>query len=131
MPLRVDGIEGGDIEGQPPDERRKVKWLGWLWLGTPFRLELDVTPNYTNDDFVTAKLCLFVDNIEVMVLDVSRQLRDEYFSWRFFGVSALKAGPWMAQLNDLAGQLHVAERQSVLDRERSFYGGKAGKIELD
>jgi hypothetical protein len=125
MPVAVTGIEGGDLTSP------RGRWLGWVWLGTRFRLQLEISPNYVGSDFDTAKLHLSADDQEVMTLDVSQRLQDEYYRWRVFGVSALKAGAWMAQLNDLAGQLQVAERQSTLDRERSFYGEKAQKIELD
>jgi hypothetical protein len=47
-----------------------------------------------------------------MVLDVNQDLfAEDYSRWHFFDVSALKPGPWMAKINDLAGQLRVADGQ--------------------
>lgn len=66
-----------------------------------------------------------------MHLDVSSRLSDEYCIWRVFGVSAFKAGPWMPQLNELAGRLRIADEQWKRDHEKQLYGEKAGNIELD
>jgi len=64
-----------------------------------------------------------------MTLDVSQRVTSEYYLRKVFDVSAFKAGRWMAQINDLAGELRIAEGQSRRDYERSLYEEKARNIE--
>lgn len=130
MPVALDGLDGGKV-ARNEFGGREGTWLGWNWDGEAYRLELTVSPNYTSADFDTGDLKLSVGDEPVMHLDVSQRLGDEYDKWRVFGVSAFKAGPWMAKLNELAGQLRIADRQWFRDHEKSFYGEKAGKIQLD
>ncbi|MCB2228391.1 MAG: hypothetical protein KQH53_17055 [Desulfarculaceae bacterium] len=129
-PIPVDGLDGGQI---PRREHGALggKSLGWTWDGDTYQMALEIRKNYTDDDFETGDLRMWVADAMVMHLDVSLQLSDGYDSWRVFGVSAFKAGPWMAQLNELAGRLRVAEGQGLRDYEKEFYGEKAKKIDLD
>jgi hypothetical protein len=68
-----------------------------------------------------------------MHLDVVQRSRPgaEYSSWGVTNVSAFKAGPWMLQLNELAGRLRIADQQWKREHEKQFYGEKAGNIELE
>lgn len=66
----------------------------------------------------------------VWTLDVSQDFNSEYDEWKVYGVSAFKAGPWMAQINDLAGRLEIADRQWLRDHDKKFWGEKAAQIEL-
>ena len=128
MPLPIAGLEGGEGPIDPVNE--KGKWLAWDWQGSRIKLQLDISHN-SGWDFNTGKLHISVDNVEVAVLDVSQRLTAEYDAWTFSDVSAFRAGPWMSQLNDLAGQLRIAKSQSRRDSERSLYEDKARNIELE
>jgi hypothetical protein len=66
-----------------------------------------------------------------MHLDVTQRIADESDRLRVIGVSALRAGPWMSQINELAGQLRIADQQQVRNHERTFYGKKADDIKMD
>lgn len=126
MPL--EGWVSGDLDGG-----ERGKWLGWIWEDASFRLELIVRSSFfpPEDGSTLGDLKLTVDDEQVMHLDVSQRLGDEYDSWRVSGVSAFKAGPWMAQLNELAGRLQIAKSQQLRDLEKSFYSKRAGNIELE
>jgi hypothetical protein len=118
MPLPIAGLEGGG----EPSGRDSGKWLACDWQGSRIRLQLHTS---------NSKLSLYVDNVEVMILDVYQQPMWEYDRFAIFGVSGLRAGPWMTQINDLAGQLRIAEAKRRRDYERSLYEDKARNIELD
>ena len=67
----------------------------------------------------------------VMHLGVSQRIDREFAPWRVFGVSALRIGPWMSRLNEIAGRLRIADGQMRRDHDKTFYGEKAKNIELD
>jgi hypothetical protein len=102
-------------EGRTPAKRqgaREGKWVGWSWDGVPYRMELSVNPNYSSDfddDLDTGELRLWEKGELVMHLDVFKRVEVQYDQWTVFGVSALRAGPWMLRLNELAGRLRIAD----------------------
>lgn len=129
MPINVELLSGGDLAPEGHSVR-SGKWLEWSWGQQVFRLEMTISPNYVGGDTNLGKLTLSVGSELVLQLDVSQRLESEYYDWTVFGVSAFKAGSWMAQLNELAGRLEIADRQRMRDHDKKFYGDKAAQIEL-
>lgn len=127
IPMPIAGLDGGKYDGQ------QGTWLGWNWGNVPFRLESTVSASsyMPEDSSILGDLKLIVDGDLVMYLKVKQQLGDEYDTWRMYSVDALKAGPWMAQVNELAGRLRIANSQRYRDTERNSLVEKAQKIELD
>lgn len=129
MPFSLEKLSGGE----PTDEvqsTRRGKWLEWSWAQHLFRLELTITPNYVGAGTNIGHLKLSVDGEMTIELDVSQDFNSEYDDWKVYGVSAFKAGPWMAQLNDLAGRLEIADRQWLRDHDKKLWGEKAAHIQL-
>jgi hypothetical protein len=129
MPIEIELLSGDDL-AREGHSARSGKWLEWSWAQHVFRLELTVSSDYVGGDTNLGNLTLSVDGELALLLDVSHRLKSEYYDWGFFGVSAFKAGPWMTQLNELAGRLEIADRQWMRDHDKKFYGEKAAKIDL-
>ena len=98
----------------------------------PIRLELTVSPSYGSADLSElGDLRLWRGDELVMHLDVLQRIDREFAPWTVFGVRALQVGPWMPQLNEVAGRLRIADGQGRRDRDKTFYNEKAKNIELD
>jgi hypothetical protein len=128
MPVAVTGLDGGKTPAQE-HSMREGTWLGWTSNDERYRLELSISSAFSD----LGDLRLWVGEQLVMHLDVVQRSRPgaEYSSWGVTDVSAFKAGPWMLQLNELAGRLRIADGQWKRDHEKQHYGEKAGNIELD
>jgi hypothetical protein len=98
-PLTIENLDGGDTTAKP-HAFRGGKWLAWCWAGSNFRLELEVSANHSGGDRELGDLRLFVNEVDVLHLDVSQGLDDRSGSWAVFGVSGFRAGHWMAALNE-------------------------------
>jgi hypothetical protein len=129
-PVPVDDLNGGKKPSHD-NEGREGKWIRWTWKGERYQLELVERSNYTGEDNTSGDLRFWVNGDLMMCLDVYQRMEDEYDTWNVLGVSELHPGSWMALANELAGRLRIADRQNLLEHERSFYGEKAEKIELD
>lgn len=132
MPIDIEQFSGGET---PNDKNvaRPVVWLDWSWMQFQFRLEWARNTNWDGGTD-TGNLKLSVNGELVLHLDVSEERVDDYGFredyWKVYGVSAFKAGPWMTQVNELAGRLKILDRDFLRDHERKFYGEKAKNIEL-
>ena len=130
-PFTVGPLEQGRTP-RHPHGGREGEWLGWTMDAMPYRLELTVSPRYGSADLSElGDLRLWQGDELVMHLDVLQRIDREFAPWTVFGVSALQVGPWMPQLNEVAGRLRIADGQGRRDRDKTFYGEKAKNIELD
>ena len=124
MPVAIAALEGSEAGAG------KAKWIAWTRNGLRFRLQLDAGSNDNAAAARIGELTLAVDGEEVLRLDVAHGVGDDHDRWRVSGVSAFRAGPWMMQLNELAGELRIANSQTVREHVLQFYGEKARNIVL-
>jgi hypothetical protein len=109
-PLPFGAINEGRMPAQNPGER-DGRWVSWLRNGIAYRLELWVNPDNSSvfeDDINIGDLRLWVDGEAVMHLNVLKRAEVQHDRWTPFGVSSLRAGPWMLRLNELAACLRTA-----------------------
>lgn len=128
-PLAIENLNGANTAAKP-DAVRGGKWLAWRWAGSNFRLELEVSANHTGGDSELGDLRLYVNEVDVLHLDVSQELGDNCESWSVFGVSGFRAGRWMTELNEIAGHLRIADSNWSRAQDREFYSKQAENIEL-
>ncbi|HEY3918766.1 MAG TPA: hypothetical protein VGL83_13290 [Stellaceae bacterium] len=124
MPAGVARIDGSDAANGKP------KWIAWTRNNLRFRLQLDAVSNDSVDGTRLGDLKLSVDDEDVLHLDVTQRVGEEYDQWRALGVSGFRAGPWMMQLNEFAGELRIASSQTMREHALRFYGEKARNIVL-
>ena len=129
-PIKIKLLDGGDFpDGKHP--AKNGKWLELLWKEHSIRLEL--IENRDFDYGSTGVLQLIFDGSLVLELGVSPVDRGEYSvsgDWRYHSVNAFVAGTWMAQINDIAGQLEIARMDEWYKREKGFLEEKSDQIEL-
>jgi hypothetical protein len=128
LPLAVEGLDGGDVPAK--DDGLRDVWLAFRWDGTRFRVDRAAYLSDTGEDGYLGDIHIWADDAEVLVLDVSRDERDEYDRWRWHGVSAFRAGPWMAKLVDLSGRVIIADREWKQRYVRDFYGQRADRVDF-
>ncbi len=128
MPLLIEGLEGSTFDEDGSTEQGQ--WLAWKWHEYNHRLELTIRADYVGSASRSGDLRFFVDNELVMHLDVSQRPQAEYYTWKHYGVCALKPGIWMTHINELAGRLTILDGQSRRDYEEKLFGERARNVEL-
>jgi len=103
------------------------RWVAWTYGGTKYRLELDAHNAYEGEGYF-GNLALSVNNAPV--LDITVSGGGEFIRWHMIGVNAFRAGPWMVQVNDLAGQLRNADRAATHGRDLDRTQETANRIDL-
>ena len=98
--------------------------------GIPYRLELTASPSYGSTNLTDlGDLRLLEGDELVMHLGVSQHIDREFAPWRVFGVSALRVGPWMSRLNEIAGRLGI--RRGSAPRPHNKTLSQSQEPELD
>lgn len=124
MPVALEAFDGSEAGAG------KAKWIAWTRDGQRFRLQLDAGSNDNAAATRLGELRLRVDGEEVLCLDVAQGAGDDHERWRVSGVGSFRVGPWMMQLNELAGELRIASTETVRAHVLQFYGEKARNIVL-
>jgi hypothetical protein len=118
-PFEIEGLDTFDGHG-----------IAWKWQGFEFGLKLMKHPNYISYDKNYGDIVVHANGEQVLKLDVSSDMADEYDRWSYHGVSGLVPGPWMAALVDFAGALRLSETKRQRDWQDKYYTDKAAGIRL-
>ncbi|MBJ3764598.1 hypothetical protein ILP92_17825 [Maribius pontilimi] len=93
----------------------KVKTIDFTFNDGHYRLILrDRGMSYAPDDpYRLGEVELFTEIERVAKLEIVEDISKEYSQWEFSEVRALKVGPWMQDLLDMATQIEVSRRRRM------------------
>lgn len=106
------------------------KVLIWLWGGRPYRMEIDASGARVENDELKASLVLYVEDDEVLELDVTRPQGGAEELWTVADVAALQAGDWMAEFAAFAAKLKQADEEKHRQMQFERRSVRAARIEL-
>jgi hypothetical protein len=112
------------------EDSPQPKVLTWLWDGRPYRMEIDAGGATVEKDELRTGLVLYVEDDEVLELEVTRPQGGAEELWTVVDVAALTAGGWMSEFAAFAAKLTQADEEKHRQMQFERLGARAARIEL-